>query len=114
MSPIKSIAALAAITVATMGFAGAAQAELKLKITDKKPYIHYPHEKHYDDFAMGAGLFGFAAGAMFGTAMAQPQAQVVYVQPGVAWVKYCFSKHKSYSPATNLYLGDDGKYHPCH
>jgi hypothetical protein len=120
MMTVKSFVAALAITTAGLGFSGFAEAGQKFKNAEKKPDIHKPHHKphhsnhgHHGHHA-AAGLFGFAAGAIVGSAMAQQQQpEVVYVQPGNDWVAYCFSKYRSYDPATNLYVGYDGNYHQC-
>jgi hypothetical protein len=118
MKTVKTIAT--ALMIATIGLTGTAQANQKFKMPDKKPYVHYPHQKHgkhhkHDNYMpAAAGLFGFAAGAMVGSALAQQQQpRVVYVQPGQDWVAYCYSKYRSYNPATNLYLAYDGYYREC-
>jgi hypothetical protein len=37
----------------------------------------------------------------------------VYAQPPIDPVAYCAARFRSYNPATGLYLGFDGAYHPC-
>ena len=39
-----------------------------------------------------------------------------YYRPGAGWnrhVRWCLNRYRSYSPATNQYLGFDGYYHRC-
>ncbi|MGD9921743.1 MAG: BA14K family protein [Pseudorhodoplanes sp.] len=68
--------------------------------------------------AVAAGVLGgLALGAVIaGAASAPPPPPVVYA-PGYGaradWVAYCSSKYRSFNPATGLYLGYDGQYHPC-
>ncbi|MDQ0314633.1 BA14K family protein [Amorphus orientalis] len=79
----------------------------------------------YNDGAwIAAGALGLAAGAILGSALAQPSAPAT-VQSGApatrngippwtpAWYRYCGNKYKSFNPQTGLYLGYDGKYHYC-
>jgi hypothetical protein len=105
---VKSIATAAALVLAALSFTAPAQAKHK-----HHHHGHHGHHNHYGyhGHAAAAGVFGFAAGAMLGAAMApRPAPQVVYSSD---WVAYCSAKYNSYNPATNLYLGYDGYYHPC-
>jgi len=47
-----------------------------------------------------------------GYAYAPPVTAYNYVAPGgnVAW---CEAQYRSYNPATGMFLGYDGRYHPC-
>lgn len=73
---------------------------------------HY--DRHYGGW--GAGLAGFAAGALIGGALAsQPR---YYYAPGPGYygssaVAYCERRFRSYDPASGTYLGYDGYRHPC-
>ncbi len=76
----------------------------------------------------GGGAFfgGLAAGALIGGAFAASPyygygpyygpryygPAPVYVEPG-GDDAYCFSRYKSYDPASGTYLGYDGYRHPC-
>lgn len=96
----KSLAAVAALSLGMLAAAGPAEAGKR-----------HHNNGHYGK-AAAVGAFGFAAGAIVGAALAQPRPapQVVYTSD---WVSYCSAKYRSYNPATNLYLGYDGNYHPC-
>jgi hypothetical protein len=100
MTITKTIAAVAVLAIGTFAFSA--------------PAFAWSHHHHHGD-AFAAGAFGFAAGTFLGAAMAQPQREVIYVQPQPNdWVSYCYSKHpNTYNPATNLYIGYDGRYHQC-
>ncbi len=94
--------------------------------------------------AVGAGIAGFAAGALLGGAIAGSRyygyapgyyyddgyapgdydygyapgnygyapGVVVGPSPGDAQ-GYCEQRFRSYNPSTGMYLGYDGRYHPC-
>ena len=70
--------------------------------------------RHHDNW--GAGIAGFAAGAILGGALAaQPR---YYGPPAYAYEAdpadaYCFRRFKSYDPRSGTYLGYDGYRHPC-
>jgi BA14K-like protein len=88
--------------------------------------------------AVGAGIAGFAAGALLGGAIAGSRyydygyapgyyddgyapgyyddayAPGVVVGPAAGNAEdYCIQRFRSYNPSTGLYLGYDGRYHPC-
>jgi hypothetical protein len=68
--------------------------------------------------AVAAGVLGgLALGAVIaGAAAAPPPSPVAYAPAyggGGDWLAYCSSKYRSFNPATGLYLGYDGQYHPC-
>jgi hypothetical protein len=95
----KSIAAIAALSIGTLAFAGSAEA--------------HHHWNNGGGVAAG-GIIGFAAGAMVGSALAQPRTVVVEPAYGYPdWVSYCLARHRSFDPRTGLYLGHDGYYHEC-
>ena len=80
---------------------------------------HYGwHHGWHHGGAWGAGFAGFAAGALLGSALA-PRPYYYYGGPAYAYeppppdVAYCERRFRSYNPATGLYLGYDGRYHPC-
>ena len=66
--------------------------------------------------AVAAGVIGgLALGAVIAGAAAAPP-PVAYAPAyggGGDWLAYCSSKYRSFNPATGLYLGYDGQYHPC-
>ena len=66
--------------------------------------------------AVAAGVIGgLALGAVIAGAAAVPP-PVAYAPAyggGGDWLAYCSSKYRSFNPATGLYLGYDGQYHPC-
>ncbi|HZT26168.1 MAG TPA: BA14K family protein [Pseudolabrys sp.] len=73
--------------------------------------------------AWGAGLAGFAAGAVIGSALA-PRPYYYDYGPDYAYVPgpvveggdavaYCEARFRSYDPASGTYLGYDGLRHPC-
>jgi len=51
---------------------------------------------------------GYAYGPGYGYAVAPAP-----IAPGGGAVAYCESRFRSYNPATGMYLGYDGQYHPC-
>lgn len=74
--------------------------------------------------AVGAGLLGFAAGTVIGSAAAsnaarpvavyETPAPVVYARPvAVRGSAYCAARYASYDPVSGTYLGYDGLRHPC-
>jgi hypothetical protein len=58
-------------------------------------------------YGSGAVVGGLAAGAIIGGAIANSQARAANSNA------YCFSRFKSYDPASGTYLGYDGMRHPC-
>lgn len=73
--------------------------------------------------AVGAGLLGFTAGAVIGSAAANAAARPVAVYGAPAHVyaapvvvrgsASCAARYASYDPASGTYLGYDGLRHPC-
>ncbi len=64
--------------------------------------------------AVAAGVLGgLALGAVIAGANAAPPPVAYAPGGGADWVAYCSSKYRSFNPATGLYLGYDGQYHPC-
>ena len=61
--------------------------------------------------AAGGGFYGggFYGGYGCGGCAAVP-APIV---PGGGGVAYCEAHFRSYNPATGMYLGNDGRHHPC-
>ena len=70
------------------------------------------HRRHRNnDFP--AALFGFGAGAILGSMLAQPR---YYAAPAPRYSDadaYCASKFKTYKLWTGTYRGYDGYEHPC-
>jgi hypothetical protein len=70
--------------------------------------------------AWGAGIAGFAAGAILGSALA-PRPYYYYGPPAYAYEPgypddaeaYCEARFRSYDPESGTYLGYDGRRHPC-
>jgi hypothetical protein len=73
-----------------------------------KNYRHHRHHRHHghDNFPSGL-FFGLAAGALLGSALAQPHHGVTN------WDAYCKRKFRSYKPWTGTYTGYDGYQHRC-
>ena len=72
------------------------------------------HSDRFDDDDLAAGVFGLAAGALFGAAVgaaSQPSAPVAVNNQ--EWLAYCSNRFKSFDPASGTYLGYDGVRHPC-
>jgi hypothetical protein len=126
---LKPIATALALTVGALSFATSAEAG------------HRYHHRHYDrGNAAALGLFGFAAGAMIGSALSQPrygapsyyyyEPAPVYAPPPVIyrpapvysaqvtpwspeWYAYCEDRYVSFDNRTGHFLGFDGQYHFC-
>ena len=56
------------------------------------------------------GYYDYDPGYAYGPGYAVAPAPVLGGGGGVA---YCESRFRSYNPATGMYLGYDGQYHPC-
>ena len=72
------------------------------------------HDHDFDDDDLAAGVFGFAAGALLGAAVAgasQPQGAIVVNNQ--EWLVYCTNRYRSFDPATGTFLGYDGQRHAC-
>jgi hypothetical protein len=68
---------------------------------------------NYYDYTYGYGPYdgGYGPGYGYGAYSYGPSAPMVAEGGGgVAW---CQANFRSYNPATGLYLGYDGQYHPC-
>jgi hypothetical protein len=121
----KPIATALALTIGAASLVGTAEAR------------HRHHHNNGAGLAV-AGIFGLAAGAMLGSALAQPryypyyQQAPVYVAPPPpvvyqpapvyysapdpwtpAWYQYCEQRYRSFDGRTGYYLGFDGDYHFC-
>lgn len=73
---------------------------------------------HHRGGNFGAGLAGFAAGALLGGAVASEP--YYYDEPGYSYrpeygpsVEWCIQHYRSYDVRTQTYLGYDGERHPC-
>jgi hypothetical protein len=124
---IRPIAAALALTIGAASLVGTAEAR---------------HRHHHGGNGAGiaaAGIFGLAAGALVGSALAQPRyydyyepapvyvapppppvvyqpSQVYYQRPSPwtpAWYQYCGQRYGSFNPQTGYFLGYDGDYHFC-
>jgi len=71
----------------------------------RRHYRSYRHHHHGSN--VGAGIAGFALGAIVGSALTQPSYR------GSNWHAYCASKYRSYNPRTGTYTGYDGLQHRC-
>jgi hypothetical protein len=58
---------------------------------------------HRNNSGVGAGIVGFFAGAMIGSALSHPYR-------GNAW---CAQHYKTYNPNTGTFTGNDGFQHSC-
>jgi hypothetical protein len=126
MRYMKPIAAALALAIGASTLVGPAEAG-------------YRHHHHHGDAAgfAAAGIFGLAAGALLGSAIAQPryhnyepayvqsppppvvyqEATPVYYNRGAApwspeWYDWC-SQFPSFDPHTGYLYGPDGTYHFC-
>ena len=76
---------------------------------------------HHRGYGGGAAFGGFAAGAILGGVLAAHRPYYdygpSYYAPGYYGGgdqdAYCFSRFKSYDPASGTYLGYDGRRHAC-
>jgi hypothetical protein len=101
-------------------------------------YYRHHHNNNNGD-AWAAGAVGLAAGALLGTALAQPrEPEVIYrdyddgyyrrpvqayqeapryyggAQPwSREWYRYCSDRYRSFNPETGTYRGYDGRDHFC-
>ena len=129
----KSIAAALALSVGALTFAGSA---------DARDRDRHHHHRHHSSAPYAAGAFGFAAGAILGSALSQPRyyyepapvyvapryvapayVAPTYVQPSYvyaapapwtpAWYAYCEDRYRSFNPRTGYFVGYDGGHHFC-
>lgn len=126
---IKPIAATLALTIGAVSIVSTAEARHRR---------HHHGGDHGD--AVAAGIFGLAAGALLGSALAQPRyryydyyepapvyapgppviydpAPVYYARPEPwtpEWYAYCDSRYRSFDPRTGYFRGYDGEYHFCY
>lgn len=117
----KTIATALAVTVGALTFAGSAEARNRQE--------HWrPQHRGFDNRGnFAAGAFGFAAGALVGSALSRPYYYApapapVYVAPAPVyvyqpwtpgWYSYCGGKYRSFNSSTGYFLGYDGQYHFC-
>ena len=122
----KPIAATLALAIGATTLIGTAEAR---------------HRHHHNGAGIAAaGIFGLAAGALVGSALAQPRyydyyepapvyvapppPPVVYSEPAPVyysqmrpwtpgWYDYCGQRYQSFNPRTGYFLGYDGNYHFC-
>lgn len=128
MRYLKPVAAAVALAVGASTLVGPAEAG----------YGHHHRHHHGDGAELAvAGIFGLAAGALLGSALAQPEAPRYYYDPAYApappppvvyqdaaslyggpapwtqaWYDYC-SQFPSFDPRTGYVYGADGAYHFC-
>lgn len=123
----KTIAMAAALTVGALAFAESADARPRQERIWRHHgghhHHHHFHHGHRGHFASGA--FGFAAGAILGSALSRPYYYApapVYVAPAPVyvyqpwtpgWYTYCGGKYRSFNASTGYFLGYDGQYHFC-
>ena len=75
-------------------------------------YHHRDRGHHGGNF--GAGIAGFAAGAILGGALAsQPRYDGPYAYAPGPSVRWCMRHYRSYDPRSGTYLGYDGYRHAC-
>jgi hypothetical protein len=117
---IASLSAAAMLATSTLVAVPAAQAEpgyygdAQLMLVDHRDnwkWKKYGGKRHYkryrnNDFPSGL-FFGLAAGAILGSALAQPQYY------GGNADSYCARKFRTYKPWTGTYTGYDGRQHRC-
>lgn len=78
-------------------------------------------DRHHDRGGnVGAGIAGFAAGAILGGALASqphyygPRYRAYYPRRSYnRAVRWCMERYRSYDPRSGTYLGYDGRRHPC-
>ncbi|MBR0723296.1 BA14K family protein [Bradyrhizobium manausense] len=118
---------LAGLSAATLTAVSAAPVGQPLAMTQTAPG-QIEQVRWYGHRRWGGGAFvgGLAAGAIIGGAVAAPYyyGSPYYYGPGyppppAAYgppegdIQYCMQRYKSYNPNTGLYLGNDGRRHPC-
>jgi len=131
---MKTLAATLAIGVAAVSFAGGAQAGDGWRWHNGGGYYH----DGWRGDAVGAGIAGFAAGAVIGGALAGPAyypapyyygPAPVYVEPAPVyvapsrvvvyepwsprWVEYCGSRYRTFDPRTGYFIGNGGVRRFC-
>lgn len=80
---------------------------------------HRYHHHHRHHHRIGAGIAGFAAGAIIGGALAQHRdygPDYYAYQPGPSYrqrVRWCMHHYRSYDLRTQTYMGYDGYRHHC-
>lgn len=75
------------------------------------PRPGYRGTYYYNNYnsALAAGVFGLAAGAIIGGAVANNNQQ----RYANDYVAYCSQRYRSFNPATGTYTGYDGLQHRC-
>jgi len=80
---------------------------------DDREYRSWYRDRHRDrdrdNNAGAAALFGLAAGAIIGGALSQGASSSAYD----ANDRYCAQRYRSYDPASNSFMGYDGRRHSC-
>lgn len=102
--------------------AAAAAAATALLLAATPPAVardHHHHHRYHHHGNIGAGIAGFAAGAIIGGALAQHRdygPDYYAYQPGPSYrqrVRWCMRHYRSYDLRTRTYLGYDGYRHHC-
>jgi hypothetical protein len=82
-------------------------------------YRRWYRDRHRGNNLGEAGavaIFGLAAGAIVGAAVAganNGRDAVVVTGGDEAWLRACSERYRSFDPASGTYLGYDGQRHPC-
>ena len=93
-----------AATVIAIGALGAAVQPSMAGWHSHHHHKHHKHHKHHGHLGWGVGGF------LLGTALAQPR---VIVVDEYGHVQRCLARYRSYDPATDTYMGYDGKRRYC-
>ena len=109
MLAATSVVAVPAVQAASPGWSGEAPLVLVNHRDDDWRWKRNHRRHRNNDFP--AALFGFGAGAILGSILAQPR----YVAPSYHGDAdaYCAAKFETYKPWTGTYRGYDGYEHPC-
>lgn len=124
----KFVAAGVALTFAATALPVVSPAEAGHRGWHGGGYHHYHHRHRDHGGAAAAGIFGLAAGALLGSALAQPRyyappppppvyypAPVTYAPaPWTAdWYAYCASKYRSFDAGSGTYVTYSGVRRVC-
>lgn len=104
---------VSAVTLPMTGMSAASSAGLVQEVAyrdrDRRYHGHHPYyrHRHYGHRRPG---FSFYFGGWW---YSQPWWLTNPRAGGNAHVGWCLNRYRSYTPATNLFLGFDGKHHAC-